>query len=84
MSAIVTRYFSMFRQNASGANCGMITTGDPIMIAKGSNMTAPGIGPLSLSLQKRRATEAYQRCGRMVEFRVSRPFPSGWEGTLVG
>lgn len=50
MSAIVARYFSMFRQNASGSNCGMITTGDPIMIANGSNMTAPGISPLSLSL----------------------------------
>ena len=84
MSAIVARYFSMFRQNASGSNCGMITTGDPIMIANGSNMTAPGISPLSLSLQKGKVTEAYQRCGRMVEFRVSRPLRFEWEGTLVG
>jgi len=84
MSAIETRYFSMFRQNASGSNCGMITTGHPIMIGKGSNMTAPGIGPLSISLQRSRATEAHQRCGKMVEFRVPRLFLSEWEGTLVG
>ena len=56
MSAIVTLYFSMFRQNASGSNCGMITTGDPIMIVKGSSITPPGIGSLSLSLLKRKTT----------------------------
>ena len=55
MSAIVTLYFSMFRQNASGSNCGMITTGVPTMIAKGISMTAPRTGPLSLSLQKDKA-----------------------------
>ena len=52
MSAIVISYFSMFRQNASCSSLGMITTRDPTMVAKGSNITAPGIGPFSHSLRK--------------------------------
>ena len=55
MSAIVTLYFSMFLQNASGSNCGMITTGAPTMIEKGISITAPGTNPFSLSLQKGKA-----------------------------
>ena len=54
MSAIVTLYLSMFRQNASGSNCGMITTGDPSIITKGSNKTPPRIGPLVQSLPAKR------------------------------
>jgi len=43
MSEIVTLYFSMFRQNASGSNCGMITTGTPTISAKGINKTPPSV-----------------------------------------
>ena len=43
MSETVTLYLSMFRQNASGSNCDMITTGDPTIRAKGSSITPPEI-----------------------------------------
>ena len=55
MSDIVTLYFSMFRQKASGSNCGMIATEAPSIRGKGSSITAPVIGVLSLSLQNENA-----------------------------
>ena len=53
MSEIVTPYFSMFRKNASGSGCDIITTGDPIKTAKGSNITAPEMELLSLAAEQR-------------------------------
>ena len=84
MRDIVTLYFSMFRQNASGSYCGMITTGDPTIIAKGSSSTTPVNGILNLSLQKREDVKTYRRCDRKVGSQVTRPFPSAEEEIVVG
>ena len=83
MIEIVTLYFSMFRQNVSGSNCGMITTGNPTISAKGSNMTAPGIllSQLPIGVVNQ---GTHQKCGRMEGYQSSRPFLYEQEGTPVG
>ena len=77
MNEIVTLYFSMFRQNPSGSNCGMITTGDPTISVKGSNVTAPGIVTPRFPLAKVRNLETHHRRGKTAETRGPRPFLSG-------
>ena len=52
MSPIVTLYLSMLRQNASGSNCGMITTGTPDIIWKGRHRTAPGTDSFGLAAKR--------------------------------
>ena len=65
MSDIVTLYFSMFRQNTSGSNCGMITTGTPTITGKVINSAAPVIGVLNLCLRNR---EAHRPTEDMIEW----------------